>query len=281
MSTPDPRRWIGRRWWTLKRFGLTPAKIARRALNRAEPRILCVTVPKSGTHLLERVLCLHPRLYRKILPTLGERIIRRKDGFPAVLGRLRPGQIAVGHIPFTPARLAAIRSRDVRCIFLVRDPRDVLVSRAFFAIKDPKHPLHAKFTAEPDAARRIQRAITGEESLQSLRATLEAYAGWLDGGALVLRFEDLIGPVGGGDEKRQQKALRQIFEHLGMPAEETLMARIREQAFSADSPTFRRGGIGEWRRHFDVEAERLLDRAAGELLARYSYGPRPDGRGGG
>jgi len=48
--------------WTFRRFGLSPRKLVARIGNRTEPPILCVSLPKAGTHLLERALCLHPRL---------------------------------------------------------------------------------------------------------------------------------------------------------------------------------------------------------------------------
>ena len=61
---------LSKTWWDLKRFGMTPDKIWRRRGRPDLPKIFCVSVPKSGTHLLERVLCLHPRLYRKFMSTL-------------------------------------------------------------------------------------------------------------------------------------------------------------------------------------------------------------------
>ena len=52
--------------WDLRRFGLTPRALGWRLCPGERPRILCLSIPKAGTHLLERVLCLHPGLYRAI-----------------------------------------------------------------------------------------------------------------------------------------------------------------------------------------------------------------------
>src|SRR3954468_24326538 len=94
--------WVKRNWWTLQRFGLSPTKAPRRVLNRTEPRVFVDSVPKSGTHLLERALCLHPRLYRALVPTLHEANMRDRGGFEAIVGRLRPGQILVAHLDYQP-----------------------------------------------------------------------------------------------------------------------------------------------------------------------------------
>ena len=264
-------RWVARQWWTLTRFGLSPAKLIRRIANRDEPRILCVTIPKSGTHLLERVLCLHPRLYRKIVPTLGEPRVLRRGGFAAVLDSLRAGQIAVGHLSYRPDRPRSIEERGVRCIFLVRDPRDMVVSRAFYVVADPKHPLREQFLREPDPAKRVRSAIAGDGGWPSIDKRLRDFAGWLDSGALVVRFEDLVGPAGGGDSARQEATLRRIFAHVGVPTSDTQLARIQRRAFSETSPTFRRGSTGEWRRYFDEDTKDLFREAVGDLLARYDY----------
>lgn len=266
-----PWRWVTRRWWNVTRFGLSPAKLVRRVTNRSEPRILCITIPKSGTHLLERVLCLHPHLYRKVVGTLGEPRLRRRGGFGAMLDTLRPGQIAVGHLAFRPERVRAIEERNVRCIFLVRDPRDMVVSRAFYVIKDPKHRLREHFRREPDPAKRVRSAIAGDGSWRSIDRILREFEGWLDAGALVVRFEDLVGPAGGGDARRQEETLRRIFAHVGVPTSDAELARIQRLAFSERSPTFRRGSIGDWRRYFDDATKELFSESVGDLLTRYPY----------
>src|SRR5207237_5238920 len=94
--------------WTLRRFGLTPGKLVRRASDRDAPRVFCVSIPKAGTHLLERALCLHPRLYRKLLPTVADDNIGRWCGFDNLLRRIRPGEVVASHLRFAPAYPAAL-----------------------------------------------------------------------------------------------------------------------------------------------------------------------------
>jgi hypothetical protein len=93
---------LARRRWTLERFGLTPRKFVARVRNRTEPRVLCVSLPKAGTHLLERALCLHPRMYRRFIPTVSEGRLTGSHSFNALLDSLHPGQIVLCHLAFTP-----------------------------------------------------------------------------------------------------------------------------------------------------------------------------------
>src|SRR5262249_47770326 len=90
--------WVSRQRWTLERFGLSPGKLPRRIADPGAPRVFCVSIPKSGTHLLERALCLHPALYRKFVPTVSGENIGKWNGLEGLVGRIRPGQVVVSHL---------------------------------------------------------------------------------------------------------------------------------------------------------------------------------------
>jgi len=55
--------------WNARRFGITPDKWSARLFPK-EIRLMTISIPKTGTHLLERVICLHPVFYRRIMKTL-------------------------------------------------------------------------------------------------------------------------------------------------------------------------------------------------------------------
>src|SRR5688572_2400184 len=111
--------------WTLQRFGMTPGKLRHRAFDRSAPTVFCDSIPKAGTHLLERALCLHPRLYRKVRPTVGDGNVVRWHGLDGVLDGLRPGQVVVSHLSFQPGYPRVLDAHGVASVFLVRDPRDI------------------------------------------------------------------------------------------------------------------------------------------------------------
>lgn len=258
--------------WTFERFGLSPGKLLYRARDRGSPKVLCVSIPKAGTHLLERALCLHPRLYRKLLPTVSEENVDRWNGVPGLVAKVRPGQVVTSHLRFRPEHPEVIARGGVRPIFLIRDPRDIVVSQVHYVSKRTDHRLHAVFGELPDMRERLRLAIAGdpERGVVSIGDRLDLFAGWLDA-ALVVRFEDLVGPDGGGDRDRQQTSLRSIFDFLRMDLDERALESISGRLFSTDSPTFRRGAIGGWRRLFDPELSSLFDTTVGDRIHPYGY----------
>jgi hypothetical protein len=260
--------------WTFRRFGLTPAKLARRVADRGAPRVFCVSIPKAGTHLLERALCLHPRLYRKLLPTVSEENIDRWGGFGPLLSKVGPGEVVTSHLRFSPAYPDVLARSGVSGVFLVRDPHDIVVSQVHYVAKRADHRLHGVFSEQEDARAKLRLAIGGsaDANAPSIGDRLDFFAGWLDAGCLVVRFEDLVGPGGGGDARRQRDAIASLYRHVGLPLDERGVASICERLFSSDSPTFRKGSIGGWRGTFDTELEALFDEVVGDRALPYGYG---------
>jgi sulfotransferase family protein len=266
---------IARRRWTLQRFGLSPMKAPYRLANAGAPKVFCVNIPKAGTHLLERALCLHPRLYRKAVPTVSDENIGRYNGFDALLSRIRPGQVIVSHLRYKASYPETLSRRAAHGIFLVRDPHAIVVSQVHYVSRTKGHRHHDFFVSQNSAKERLRIAIAGDsqQGVVSIGERLDAFAGWLDDGCLVVRFEDLIGPEGGGDRRRQIHTLRSIYGFLGLTTSEPFVDSVCVRLFSSASPTFRQGSVERWREAFDADLERLMRDVAGEAMARYGYGP--------
>lgn len=264
---------IPRNLWTLERFGLTPSKLPRRLTERGAPSVLSVSLPKAGTHLLERALCLHPRLYRKILATVWPEALDRWGGLDGLLRKLAPGQVAVAHLPFEPDYPDALRTNRTGALLLVRDPRDIVLSQAHYAVTRPDHPFHEAFARCATLEDRIRVAIDGDDAtgLASVAQRLDRYAGWMRGHALLVRFEDLVGPQGGGSRDRQRSVVRDIYGHLGIDDGDALVDNVCDRLFSGDSPTFRRGAVEQWRSQFDEAMVAHFNAAAGDRLSAYGY----------
>lgn len=275
MAASNVSNSLARGMWTLYRFGLSPRKWPARLLNRNQPKVLSVSVPKSGTHLVERALCLHPRLYRRILPTIKSNNTERWGDLERLLSRLRAGQVVVGHLPFEGGYPDVIARHGASALFLIRDPRDVVISEAHYVASSTSHRVHELFARQPTLKDSLLLIIRGdvEHGWLPMAEKLERYEGWLDSGALVLRFEDLIGSSGGGDDDRQRASLRAMFEHIGLPVDDAFLSHVAERIFSNRSPTFRKGLIGGWQEAFDDQVREEFDRTAGPYLERYGYAP--------
>ncbi|WJW76305.1 sulfotransferase domain-containing protein [Thiohalobacter sp. IOR34] len=259
--------------WTLQRFGLTPGKLRNRLLASSSPRIFCVSVPKAGTHLVERAICLHPALYRRLMPTLDECNLDPALGLGGVLGKLDPGQLLVSHLFCTDRRVRDVSESGVRSIFVIRDPRDVVISQSSYLMKMKKHRFHHAFSGQLDRKNAIRISILGNENsgLPSIRAILDGMRGWMEHAGLVIRFEDLVGTGGGGSEQAQRDSLRRLFEFLEVDMDENWIDETARRVFSSASPTFRKGRINQWKRVFDQELVDLFKEEAGQPLIDYGY----------
>ncbi|MBA3717978.1 MAG: sulfotransferase domain-containing protein [Actinobacteria bacterium] len=265
---------LRRHWWTARRFGLSPGKLVRRLSRSGLPKVLCVSLPKAGTHLVERAVCLHPRLHRRILPTLNPENVG-PEGLGGVLRKLRAGQVVLAHLPFEAEYPELLHRERVKALFVVRDPRDIAVSLAHYIAGRRDHPLHSLYRERPDDRARLQLAVIGDPDARppapALESILSSFAGWLESEALVVRYENLIGERGGGNAGMQSGTISAIYSYLGLEGSPAFVSEVGARLFSGESPTFRKGLIGQWRQEFDPELEGLFDRSAGSWMAVYGY----------
>jgi len=84
------------------------------------------------------------------------------------------------------------------------------------------------------------------------------------------RFEDLVGPLGGGSRKRQLDAIQKIALHLHNPCSTRQATRIAERVFGGTG-TFRKGQIGGWRERFDESHLLAAKPLLGDALIRLNY----------
>jgi len=256
--------------WALSRYGISPGKLWQRFSRQPGPKIFSNSVPKSGTHLLERVLCLHPRLYRHWMPTIHE-VNVKKPGLKRLLAGLAPGEIMLSHLLYAPEREDLLRQMGVRPLFLIRDPRDVVISQAYYIGHKPDHPQY-----DTEYLNRFQNILSGvdiapDRKRRAFKERLEGFAGWLDSDSLIVRFEDLVGAQGGGDAAIQLQTLRAIFDFIELEVSDDWLPTLSGQLFSDSSPTSRKGAIGQWRDQFTPEIKTLFKQATGDMLIRYGY----------
>jgi hypothetical protein len=163
----------------------------------------------------------------------------------------------------------------MRVVCILRDPRDVAVSQMHYLKQLKNHFAHEEYMALPSDRERLMVSIRGGElggqGLQPLAERYGRFLGWeRAGGAVMVRFEDLVGPEGGGSEEAQRLAVGRVAMHLGVPVEERTIGLVGECLFGAGR-TFRKGQIGGWREEFTAEHEQALEEAAGPLLAELGY----------
>jgi hypothetical protein len=280
------------------RQGRRAARRARQALRfgalSASPVFFANSFPKSGTHLLTQVM----HGFAQIGPAVdsGLPAVVTFDGFTgrqrneveimADLRRFLPGDIGYGHVHAFPAAMDFLSQPGIAAFFILRDPRDVVVSHVHYVAEMAENHIHHRYYYQTLQTfdERLRASIAGVpaselekatgkpayEPLPDIRARFEPYLGWLQSSAvLVLRYEDFILDREATLERVLDHAIQRGFKpRAGRDqALQTLAASIDPQR----SPTFRSGKVGGWRSSFLEEHHRLFQEVAGDLLTRLGY----------
>jgi hypothetical protein len=134
------------------------------------------------------------------------------------------------------------------------------------AFADPASGLMAVITglrADPDSGRPHLSSI--DEHFRRRMDYLQAQQ------FLTVRFEDIVGAAGGGDDQGQREAISRVADHLGLRLSQRDLNYITANAFSQQSPTFRKGQIGSWRAEMSSEQRTAFQAIAGSLLVELGY----------
>ncbi len=176
-------------------------------------------MPKSGSHLLLQVLqglCqVAPFAYVesepvRVLTRLGER--RTQKAILSDLRRLPRGVIGWGYLPAERAYREILTQPGWVSIFILRDPRDMLVSQVYYATEMyEQHRMRAYYLSLPDFDARLKAAIQGVDQegahLPDVRERFNRFLGWLGcPGVLTVRFEELIAD--------REGSIHTILDHL-------------------------------------------------------------------
>lgn len=260
------------------------------------------SVQKSGTHLLLQLLALLgvPRYPRWRLDpewtrerSVGKRLLMRPPGVgrPIPIGQgvdasswwierlaaaMPDPSSLLGHASWSPELATLLDEAGLRTICIVRDPRDVVVSYAHFVVKIGKEkitrrPEHKALMALPDHAARLRVMIEGNEGTASVPSRFRAFLPWRgQEGVLVLRFEDLVGAAGGGDDAVQRRDVTRVAQFLGLSLGDDDLAQVCRSVWGG-TPTFRKGQIAQWREELTPELLDLAHREMDDLLVELGY----------
>ncbi len=261
------------RLWRLYTYRLWLAIVG---IPRVPFPVVANSVPKAGSHLLARTLELLGLIYNRqhvndFHPR--SRTVRQLNG-------IRPGEFLTAHLSYAPEWQTLLNGRGARMVVIIRDPRDIVVSHYHYVTyMDKSHRLRPYYLQMQDDDERLMASITGFEPpdgnprgrLLDINTRFRAIWQWRAYGAHVVRFEDLVGPHGGGDEVRQMQALEGICKHLDITLSPREMEDVARRLFYRRSATFRKGVIGDWRQRFTEEHKRVFKSVAGVLLVELGY----------
>lgn len=103
--------------------------------------------------------------------------------------------------------------------------------------------------------------------VESFASILQNAIGWLTAaGVLVIKFEDLVGSNGGGNDNLQKEVFSKIIDFIG--ADSSNEIDYASKLFG-ESKTFRAGKIGSWRLDLSPDLIRLMEDNISYLLPYY------------
>jgi hypothetical protein len=257
---------------------------------RDQPRVLCNSFQKSGTHLLvglvqaagplrgyqRRAYWHHlnrARVAARKRPVLQAELAR--------LGRASPGEICRGHLGADPRVVEFLERERFVHLFGYRDPRDVVVSLLhwwerhdeieswpflyFGSLDSPAERLRFLIEGWPEGL--SDSRFPAECDYPNIGARFAEFAPWLSNPhCLAVRFEDLV------DDRTKAEAYRRIAAAVFPDADpDATVARMEAGSAPEGSRTFRAGRSGDWRETFEPEHVAAMKRCAGQLLIDLGY----------
>lgn len=83
-----------------------------------------------------------------------------------------------------------------------------------------------------------------------------------------VRYEDLVGPAGGGSATRQVEAIGRVLAHVGSDRD---AEKVAATVYNPDSWSFYRGRSGGWRELFTARNNARFTERYGDILELYGY----------
>lgn len=269
----NPVKEVNKYFGYANKFGLTPFKLYQRVSGESYkyPKIFCVSIPKSGTHLIQRLLLMHPPIYRNFMRVLNNTTCKNIYDFKGFLKNVKNGQLVLSHTNFKREYYEYLCDNGFTVLFMIRDPRDILISEAHFVDARNDYPWR-DLLLELSINERIEMLIKGSNLFWDIGKRLDDHSGWLKSEkVLTIRFEDLVGTDGGGNADAQKKAIKGVFNHIGTKHTEFNTEKIVDGLFSKKTLTFRKGKINQWKDVYTTELKNTFKSVAGSQLIDYGY----------
>ncbi len=243
------------------------------------PVYIANSFPKSGTHLLDQIVSSLPHAfdYGRFLSSMTSSFrfqLRSEQETLRYLRRCIPGELLRAHLFYEKSYEETLKSKNAVHYFIYRDPRDVVISEAFY-LRDMNrwHRLHSFFNglSDEDAVNLSIRGMPDRKDLYypDVATRFRCYMNWLHcKDCLSVKFEDLVGP-------QQTEYVKRIVDaackRLQIPTEEAAIERACLAINPKKSHTYRKAKSGGWRVGMSADSQKLFKDTAGDVLVELGY----------
>ncbi len=276
-------------------------------------KVVANSLPKSGTHLLGRLLsCLgfcekEPGLTGALLRETSRNPFRN---FKKKLRRPRKGENGLwidldvpencinqkwlsryineipdnsfvsAHLPYSTALYEFFEHLDVKVIHITRDPRDVLISYINYQKKYKNYSFFEEYDSKDmdDAISAcFKKNQKGNLVYSPITERIKNGMGWLNEPRVyATTFEKLIGAKGGGSDDMQLQTIKEVQQFLEIEQCLDDICRVARQVFDVHSQTFHKGQIGQWRKVFNRHQQEFVSSQLSGLIGELGYGESLD-----
>ncbi len=238
------------------------------------PKVIVNSLPKCGTNLVDRAILFLPYMRRKVGKTIQAWNIEEVNLAIKKINNLKKGQYLTSHVVGNQEIFNTMEKKNIIGIMIIRDPRSKIISHYNYVTHiDTNHRTHEFFKKMNSDSDRIDTLINGKKGIcGSIDEELKRYNQWLTRkDILVLKFENLVGEKGGGDNKKQFDSIKKIVNHLKLSVSDYEITNIQVKIFSTKSPTFRKAEKNEWKYIFNENQKNVLKNKIGKWLIDYGY----------
>ena len=238
------------------------------------PKVVLNSLPKSGTHLLESLFLNLPLMRHSGKKTLKIEIQNPIEHKLNLISSLKKGQFLLSHMQFHSSIADTAKGNDVKIIHLIRDPRDVLLSHLNYIermdITQKSHDFISQYNNRQD---KLKAMIDGKKDvLEPFSLVLNKFSPWInEPEVLCIKFEDLIGVNGGGNNENQLEAVKAICDFISIKLDEGELLDVSNKIYSPKSSTFNKGKIGNWKQVLTEEETQWLNNLLDKEIKEYGY----------
>jgi len=243
----------------------------------AHDDFILTPIPKAGTHLIMR--CIGQMTGKGVVGLMGG----TKEAFVKSLNHAKQKNAILICHHYSGNFASTLYKMDYKNIFMCRDPRDACVSLVVYL--DTMEGKQRDFFAVPDEwddlsfDEKLYAVIVGKNCKSYVRSWYERLSPWSKyPKTLIVRFEDLVGANGGGDDTVQQQTLVDIAAFTNMDIGFERIQEVAKNLYKTTAPprvyngmTYYPGQIGNWKIFFNKKNKQAFKRSFNHLLVEFGY----------
>ncbi len=234
-------------------------------------------IPKCGTHYIQRTINL----------MTNQEIINRNVNVPKLTEACLNNQILRSFQPYQDALFQILKKTGHKTLSMIRDPRDALISHAFymrtFANRPGDKTKRDFFTVGNDYdnltfEQQIDSLIKGSEYSNSYIDFYRDRLGWaLNPESLTVKYEDLVGNAGGGNDKIKRAVVLKIAEFINLDISDKKLQFVLDNMYvdfgeiNLDDKVFEHSSIGNWRKFLSEKQINLIKKKIGKEIIQLGY----------